>query len=606
MKSLLTWSLFLAATTALPKGRTSQFDIEPRLLSDPTKVANTTWDYIIAGGGLTGLTIAARLTENPKIHVLVIESGFYESSRGPIIENLNTYGEIFGTSVDYAFETVELSANNRTEVVHSGHGLGGSTLINGGSWTRPHKSQVDSWETVFGNAGWNWDNLVQYMHRIEHARAPNQKQIDAGHYFDPQCHGTNGTIHVGFRDTGEAYSPVVKALMDTASKEGVPVQKDVGCGDPHGVSMIPNTLNEDQVRSDAAREYLLPNYRRPNLQVLTGQRVGKVLLDQSAGTIKATGVEFGTDQSKHFEAYARHEVLLAAGSTLSPAILEHSGIGLKSVLDSVGIQQVVDLPVGLNLQDQTVSNLRYRTTDAGVGQGQAVFFATFNETFGDFAPQAHELLNTKLEQWADEVVAGGGFHNATALRVQYENYRDWLVHDNVAYAEIFMDTNGKVNFDIWDLIPFTRGYVHILDKDPYLRRLANNPQYYLNELDLLGEAAATRLTRDLTTKHPMAQYIAGESRPGYDTVPQNASLHQWVRHVQSQFRPNYHAVGTCSMMARELGGVVDSTARVYGVSGLRVVDGSVAPTQLSAHVMTVFYAMAEKIAEAVLSDYSHQ
>ena len=621
MKSGLLGSLFLAASAlpaaaALPTSRAS-LDIEPRLLSDPSQVANTTVDYIIAGGGLTGLTIAARLTENPKIHVLVIESGFYESNRGPIIEDLNAYGQIFGSSVDHAFETVELAANNRTEVIHSGHGLGGSTLINGGSWTRPHKAQLDAWESVFGNPGWTWDALVPYMHQIEHARAPSQQQVDAGHYFDPACHGMNGSVHVGPRDTGEAYSPIVRALMDTVRADGVPVQKDLGCGDPHGVSMFPNSLHQNQVRADAAREYLLPSHRRPNLQVLTGQQVGKVLLDRSSSsssssssgaTPTATGVEFGTDQTSRFEAYARHEVLLAAGSTMSPAILEYSGIGLKSVLDSVGIAQVVDLPVGLNLQDQTTTNLRYGATPAGAGQGQAAYFATFNETFGDFAPQAHALLlaDSKLDLWADQVVAGGGFHNATALRIQFENYRALLARDNVAYSELFLDTNGQATFDIWTLLPFSRGSVHIRHKDPYLRLLANNPQYYQNELDVLAQAAASRLARDLTTRQPLAQYITGETRPGFDAVPRNASLRDddWTDHVQAHFRANYHAVGTCSMMARELGGVVDATAKVYGVDGLRVVDGSVPPSQLSSHVMTVFYAMAEKIAEMLLQKHA--
>lgn len=161
MKPLL-WSLFLSVATALPKFPREHLGVEPQLLTDPTVLANTTVDYIIAGGGLTGLTIAARLTEDPNIKVLVIESGYFESNRGPIIEDLNRYGEIFGTEVDHAFETVQLAVNNRTEIIRSGNGLGGSTLINGGTWTRPHKVQVDSWETVFGNQGWNWDDLLPY------------------------------------------------------------------------------------------------------------------------------------------------------------------------------------------------------------------------------------------------------------------------------------------------------------------------------------------------------------------------------------------------------------------------------------------------------------
>ncbi|KAK9320533.1 GMC oxidoreductase-domain-containing protein [Lipomyces orientalis] len=598
MRSLIL-QIFLFSVTALAY---EQVDIQASLLSNPGTVAGKTFDYIIAGGGLTGLTVAARLTEDPKIDVLVIENGFYQSNRGPIINDLNTYGQIFGTTVDHAFETVPLAIHNRTELIRSGNGLGGSTLVNGGTWTRPHKVQIDSWETVFGMEGWNWENLTCYMHKAELARPPNTKQIAAGHYFDPACHGMNGTVHAGPRDTGAHFSPIMKALMSTVQEQGVPVQKDFCCGDPHGVSMFPNSLHDDQVRSDAAREWLLPNYKRRNLKVLTGQMVGKVLLKRTASGPQAVGVEFGEHSDVKFKAYAKHEVLLAAGSAVSPLILEHSGIGLKSVLDAAGVEQIVELPVGLNLQDQTTTTVRSSITAAGAGQGQAAYFATFNETFGVYAPTALTLLNTKLNQWAEETVARGGFNNVTALMIQYENYRDWLTNEDVAYSELFLDTNGKINFDLWDLIPFTRGYVHILDNDPYLRRFAYDPQYFENELDILGQAAASKLARELSNSGDMQRYFAGETIPGYN-LPYNASLEEWTEYVKQNFRANYHGVGTCSMMAKELGGVVDAAARVYGVQGLRVVDGSIPPTQVSSHVMTIFYGMAEKVSEAVLADY---
>ncbi|KAJ5971278.1 Glucose oxidase [Penicillium vulpinum] len=152
-----------------------------------------------------------------------VESGFYESNDGPIIEDLNEYGDIFGTSVDYAFETVPLAVHNRTELIRSGKGLGGSTLVNGGSWTRPHKAQNDSWEEVFGMKGWNWNNLLPYMNKIEAFRPPNPDQIAAGHRFDPACHGTDGVVKVGPRDTGEKFSPMIKSIMNTANKSGIPV-----------------------------------------------------------------------------------------------------------------------------------------------------------------------------------------------------------------------------------------------------------------------------------------------------------------------------------------------------------------------------------------------
>ncbi|GLI81721.1 hypothetical protein PoHVEF18_010110 [Penicillium ochrochloron] len=387
-----------------------QVNVQASLICDPKMVAGKTVDYIIAGGGLTGLTVAVKLSENPQINVLVIEKGFYESNDGPIIENPNDYGHIFGSSVDHNYLTVPMDINNRTLDIKSGKGLGGSTLINGDSWTGPDKVQIDSWEAAL-----------------------------AGQFFNASCHGFNGTVPAGPHDDGRSYSVLMKALMNTTAAMGVTTQVDLLCGHPRGVSMIYNDLFPDQTRADVARAWLLPNYQRPNLHVLTGQVVGRVLFNQTAAGPKAVGVNFGTNKAANFDVYAKHEVLLAAGSTISPLILEHSGIGLKSVLDRFNITQLVDLPVGLNMQDQTTTTVRARAKPSADGQDQAVYFANFTEVFGDYSPTAVSMLNTKLDQWAQETVARGGFHNVTALKIQYENYRNWLLNEDVAYAEIFMD-----------------------------------------------------------------------------------------------------------------------------------------------------------------------
>ncbi|KAL4892702.1 GMC oxidoreductase-domain-containing protein [Aspergillus ambiguus] len=603
MKSSIVASALVFVAASQAYSIAEQIDVQASLLSDPKMVAGKTVDYIIAGGGLTGLTVAAKLSEDPQINVLVIEKGFYESNDGPIIEDPNEYGQIFGSSVDQNYLTLPQAINNRTLDVKSGKGLGGSTLINGNSWTRPDKVQIDSWETVFGNPGWNWNNLYGYMKKAELARYPTSTEIAAGHYFNASCHGFNGTVHTGPRDDGRPYSVLMRALMNTTGAMGVPTQVDFLCGHPRGVSMIYNNLLPDQTRADTAREWLLPTYQRPNLQILTGQIVGKVLFNQTSAGPKAVGVNFGVNKAVNFNVYAKHEVLLAAGSAVSPLILEHSGIGMKSILEQFNIAQLVELPVGLNMQDQTTTTVRARAKPSAAGQGQAVYFANFTEVFGDNTPMAIELLNTKLDQWAEETVARGGFQNATALKIQYENYRDWLLNEDVAYAELFMDTNGQINFDLWDLIPFTRGSTHISHGDPYLQSFANDPKFLLNELDLLGQAAASMLARKLQNSGEMSNYFDGEDIPGAELLPYDANLDSWVEYVKQNYRANWHAVSTCSMMSKELGGVVDPTAKVYGTLGLRVIDGSISPTQVSSHVMTIFYGMALKIADAVLADY---
>ena len=114
--------------------------VDAKVISEPEYIHHREYDYVIVGGGLTGLTVAARLTENPKISVLVIESGFWESDRGPDITNLTHYGCVFGTAIDYKFATTNQSSDGRSQVIRSGRGLGGSTLINGGSWSKQSSS----------------------------------------------------------------------------------------------------------------------------------------------------------------------------------------------------------------------------------------------------------------------------------------------------------------------------------------------------------------------------------------------------------------------------------------------------------------------------------
>ena len=446
--------------------------------------------------------------------------------------------------------------------------------------------------------------------RAENVRKPEQRQKDAGEYYNESCHhGTEGPVQVGSRDTKVDYSPIMKALMESRKDLGVPTQKDLSCGDPRGVSMLPNSVTHDQKRSDAGRTWLSPNIiKRSNLEILVGQWAGKVLIDTThRPEPRAHGVEFGLHTSNKHEVTAEYEVLLAAGSAVSPLILEYSGIGMKKVLDKVKVKQIVDLPVGVNLQDQTTTGIRNTIHAEGKGQGQAAYFATFNETFENSAEEHLHykmLTDDKLhKKWAEEVVSRGGFHNVTALMIQYKKQVDLITNHNVAYSELFLDTYGSMDFDVWTLLPFSRGYIHIQNADPYLRKVDNNPQYFSNELDTLAQAAATRLARDISQDDKMSKYWKAELVPGFQKVRRGAGLDEWEDYVKGNYRANWHGIGTASMMKKELGGVVDSNAKVYGVTDLRVIDGSIVPTQISSHVMTVFYGMAEKIAESVKNDF---
>ncbi|OQD75430.1 hypothetical protein PENDEC_c007G03515 [Penicillium decumbens] len=207
------------------------------------------------------------------------------------------------------------------------------------------------------------------------------------------------------------------------------------------------------------------------------QKVKRVLIDQDVSPPSAQGAESGS-QGQKFVIYAKHEALLTAGALASPLILEYSGIGLKKVLNAAGVpEQIVDLPVGLNLQDQTTMTLMADIHTDGTVQGQAAYFATVGELFNAQDNEtARGLLHSQLNQWAADSVAKAGFENQTTLRKQSEIHRRWILDDNVAYAELFMYVHPFGSVSVWVLLPFTRGYAHIMSSDPVSGKNHDKPE----------------------------------------------------------------------------------------------------------------------------------
>lgn len=578
------------------------------IINDPASIGEQVFDYIVVGGGTTGLTVAARLSEDPHIRVLIIESGFWEGDRGPEVHNLTYYGRQFGTAMDHVYTTRPQSVDNRAHHINSGRGLGGSTLINGGAWTRPAKVQIDSWQSVFGNDGWTWDELLPHMKRVENVRPPSLK-AGPKQPFDQRCHGDIGAVQIGSFDTGAEYSPIIQAFQDMAQQNDIPVDNDLSCGTPRGVSTFPVTVSSNGHRSDAGRAWLLPIMERSNVKVLVGESVGKVLFDRSLGTPRAVGIQYGRYRGQTGEIYATEEVILATGAISSPLILESSGVGLSHILANAGVDQVVELPVGVNHQDQANTNVVNQLSAEGHGQGQVAYFASFNETLGNMASKGYRKLqdDVYLQEVADAVVASGGFHDASLLMTQYRNYRNHIEHHDIAFSELLLDTWGEFGFSVWNLLPLGRGFVHIQSSDPYLRDYDYDPQLLSTELDILAQATASKLARSLSNTSHLAKFRTREQNPGLDEVPDSDGdndIDAWARWVKSNYRPNLHAVGTCSMMRRDLGGVVNNRAQVYGVEGLRVVDASILPTQVSSHMMALLYGVADKIAGYIQEDYA--
>jgi choline dehydrogenase-like flavoprotein len=157
--------------------------------------------------------------------------------------------------------------------------------------------------------------------------------------------------------------------------------------------------------------------------------------------------------------------------------------------------------------------------------------------------------------------------------------------------------DSTIGYDSWYLLPFGRGSIKITNNQPYSGSsgFTIDPRYFSNRFDALAQAATTRFTRLINQASPLSADFTGETTPG-GAVANGASLDTWLNWVKANYRSNWHPIGTAAMMSKELGGVVDSRNRVYGVSGLRVVDGSILPFQVSSHLMSVLYGLVSHFA----------
>lgn len=304
-------------------------------LASHVAASNVNFDYIVAGGGPCGLLLANRLSEDPNVTVAVIEPG------GDVRNNTNSSNPdnfyeftSFDTPIDWAYRTVpQAKGANRSLTMHAGKAIGGSSTINGMTYIRADAAEIDAWETL-GSPGWNWNNLLPYYKKVERFAIPTEAQLIVGASYEPEYHGEDGDLHVGFRyalPNGSFY-PIVR---DTWEKLGYQVNPDVNSGDTRGFDVWPQTVDVVQdVRWDAGRAYYYPVDGRSNLHMIQGT-VAKILWkdddddDDSCDSDDkvASGIQYVDRSGTTFILSAEKEVILSTGALRTPLILEASGVG---------------------------------------------------------------------------------------------------------------------------------------------------------------------------------------------------------------------------------------------------------------------------------------
>ncbi|KAH6658076.1 glucose oxidase [Truncatella angustata] len=565
------------------------------------------YDYIIAGAGTCGLVVANRLSADPTTTVLVIESGLDQRSN-PNVTSVLGFMTAFNTSIDWAYDIIpQASLGGRNMQYHAGKAWGGTSTINGMTYLRGDRAEIDAWEAL-GNTGWNWDALWPHYKGVEHFEIPTAAQLSAGAGWNPAFHGLEGELATGY--PFELYNGSVhEPWRQTWEGLGFPFNEDANGGDIRGISIWPYTLDRDaDIREDSARAFLHPIEKRTNLRIIQG--TVKRVIWKDGDDFEADGVEYLTADGESVIQQARKEVILSAGAMRSPLILESSGIGHNETLTKLGIHTKIDLPgVGENLIEQPLNALGY-TANLPNSTGTVTPFGLFinaEDIFGDQTASLGAATKANLSDWAAQVsAANGGIIDAEAVLKVFEVQHDLIFNQNVTIGEILTSFGVLYGFSYvvnvgWPLLPFSRGSVHLKSAEE-IDNPVIDPKYLLVDFDTTMMAGMFRVAQDFFYQKPFSDLVTGYALPGDAVLPRNATEEQWQAWLVDTVSPNHHALATAAMMSRELGGVVDPELRVYGTRNVRVVDASVVPLQISGHLTATLYALADRAAAIILGD----
>ncbi|KAI7086019.1 alcohol oxidase [Hortaea werneckii] len=578
--------------------------------TDVNTVADRSFDYVICGGGLTGLTVASRLSEDPNISVLVIEAG-YDNHNDPRVYDVRTYGEAFESELDWNITSTPVPWQNDTGLLLvAGRTLGGSGSINGASWTKGPASQYDVLPLLTGDDSWGWEGLNEYMLIAENFNLPEPREIASGARYDPAYHGRGGPVEVSFA-AGIFEKPQQDALEASYKVwEGLGRIDDAAAGEVNGATIIPNMVvtDESQNRSSPFTAYAMHQVeQRDNFMILTGQRVTEIVWKEGDEMI-AEGVHFQgcRDCDVNF-VKADREVLLSAGSLQSPQILELSGIGDPDVLEAAGVPLKKAAPgVGKHMQEQTknsvVQNAQEMEYD-GSGPPSGIAFPNVHQLLKDNSSATYDYVMETLPEYCQELQEKGLVVNATAAHTIFEAQVNNLFKQNAAASEVFFTISpgtGQLGIDLWNLIVLARGTAHISSNSSWDHPIVE-ASYFGHPLDMMIQRETCKQSREVYQTEPLAQYVKSELVPG-EAVSQQGTDEEWEQWMKETFTSVWHYIATLAMMKEEYGGVVDNRLKIYGIENVRAIDASVLPIQLSAHLSSSLYGIAEKAAVMIKED----
>ena len=541
-------------------------------------MSETTFDYIIVGGGTAGCLLANRLSADPSKRVLLIEAGRKDDYHWIHIPVGYLYC-IGNPRTDWLYNTEpDAGLNGRALRYPRGKTLGGCSSINGMIYMRGQARDYDQWGQLLGDASWGWEHSLPYF-----------MQHEDHHKGASALHGAGGEWRV---EKQRLRWDVLDAFAQAAVQAGIPATDDFNRGSNEGVGYF-EVNQKAGWRWNTAKAFLRPTcYARPNFELWSSAQVAKLLIAPASATspLRCTGVQVWNGKSM-VQATATAEVILCAGAVGSPQILQLSGLGPAQRLQSLGIAVQKDIPgVGENLQDHLQIRAVFKVQNA----------ATLNTQVQSLWGKAKIGMEYAFKRTGPMSMAPSQLGAFTRSDPD-QPYPNLEYHVQPLSLDAFgqpLHSFNAITASVCNLNPTSRGTVHI--RTPKFEDApAIAPNYLSTDVDRKIAADSLRLTRRIVAQPALQKYQPEEYKPGVQ-FQTDAELAKLAGDIATTI---FHPVGTTKMgRADDPMAVVDARLKVLGVAGLRVVDAGVMPLITSGNTNSPTLMIAEKAAQWILED----
>ena len=527
------------------------------------------FDYVIVGAGSSGCVLASELSKDANCRVLLLEAGPPDTS--PLIHMPRGIGKLLTPPNPNIWHySASQGAGRPNEDWVKGHTLGGSSSVNGMVYMRGLPSEYDDWAAA-GCDGWGWQDIGRCY-----------KAMEDHELGEAEWRGAGGPLRISMQPKDH---PMYLAILAAAEQAGLPNVPDVNAALHGGIGYQPRTIYKGR-RWSAAKAFLEPAAKRPNLTVRTGVEVQRVVFE---GT-RAVGVELRDSTGTLSVVRAQREVILSAGAIHSPKLLQLSGIGPAALLQGLGLPVLVDAPdVGQHLLEHRCLLMQVRIHEGSLNQefggwrlGKNLLRYLINHS-GPMTQAAHELC--ALVKTRPELARPDGELGIGLYSIQVD-----------AKGNIGIDDQPGMTWVGYFTTPDSCGSVQITSPDAAAAP-AIDANYLSTARDRRHSVDLVHTMRRILGQPALAPHIVGETIPGPACTSDDEIIDAYLRHGSTA----YHVAGTCRMGA-DARSVVDTRLRVRGVQGLRVMDTSVMPTLISGNTNGPAMAMALRASEFIRAD----